>query len=1414
MARRELTGAIFCCYNPSAVVQLFPRLSRLKLLGSVLFVLLPVNLGFLHAAPASQDIHFSELPLAFEANIGQYGSDIQFVGRSTAGTILLTTTGATLQLSDRKRRPSALKMIPVDASAAVVEGLDESSGKANYLRGRNPANWVTSVPRYFRVRYRHIYPGIDLIFHGSQNNLEYDFVVSPGADPNRIQLEFSGTRSIKLQPSGDLIITAPDGFSLAHRAPQVFQQENGVRTKVAGSYIIRGKNRISFQVGSYVRSQTLVIDPVVGYSALFGGSDGGYPFAIAADASGNAYVTGNTMLSSLPVLPGSFEAGSTAQNAVFIYKLNSAGTDFEYTTLIGGSSAQYGTGITVDGSGKAYVTGVTSSADFPVTSRAFQTTLPTSNTHGFVLELNAAGNALIYCTFLAGNFPDLPAAIAIDTSGDAYITGSTKSSTFPVTTGAYQTSRNNPDGEAFVTKLNSTGTALVYSTYLDNCTGGSAIALDSSGDAYVTGATSIGVVTKMNPTGSGLVYEVNLNAGNASFVNGIAVDTSGNAYVAGTGSASLLGEPTVYGSHEGIFVAKLNAAGTTISYLTSLGGNGVQQTAGLALDSAGNVYVTGWTEAPDFPLLSPVQAVGPPHNATVQTGILFKLDPTGALSYSTYFGSDYDRPIAIAVDPNSNVYVTGIANSTLFPVTPGAVDQTQPEAAENVYVAEIRSTPTCNFTFSSTSEQEPIAGGNGSIGVTAAAGCGWIALASQDWSLPSQPGVFPLAMPGITVTSPSGGGGSGAVTYSVPPNINPSRSTILSIAGTEITVSQPDGCTYQLSKSSISIPASGGSIMDAVGLTTGDYCPYTISNPAAWISIGGETGTGSAVLYLQVLANTGTAPRSAILIIAGVPFVVNQAGGYVCAFSVSPAESGAAGLAGSGTFQVSTSSGCSWTPTSNSDWLEITSVSSSYSSNSTVGTGNGTVYYSVLLNNSGGGRSGTITIGGTVFTVMQGGFAPAAVSATSSGSGTSPNFTLEYSDTAGAASLQNMWVWFGSSLASSVNSCILNYNSASNQVTLLANDGGTPLTATMGAATTLQNSQCSLNAATSSVVFSGDNLTLNLAMTFLAGYTGPKNIFMYAGDFSGANTGWQQRGTWTELVSGSGIPAAVSMTTSGSESSPSFALQYSDTAGATSLKNVWVWFGASLASSVNSCVLKYNIASNQVTLLANDGGTPLTATVGAATTLQNSQCSLNVAETSVILSGNNLTLNLAMTFEAAYAGVKNIYLYAADASGSNTGWQQRGTWTVTTSGAGTPLTVSVTPTSQSGLNQTFALEYSDTAGAASLQNVWVWFGASISDSANSCVLNYNIASNQVTVLANDGGTALTATLGASTTLTNSQCSLNVGSSSALPSGNTLTLDLAMTFQSAYAGVKNIYMYAADVSGANSGWQQPGSWTVP
>jgi hypothetical protein len=442
---------------------------------------------------------------------------------------------------------------------------------------------------------------------------------------------------------------------------------------------------------------------------------------------------------------------------------------------------------------------------------------------------------------------------------------------------------------------------------------------------------------------------------------------------------------------------------------------------------------------------------------------------------------------------------------------------------------------------------------------------------------------------------------------------------------------------------------------------------------------------------------------------------------------------------------------------------------------------------------------------------------PAVNSVTpNSGSGASQSFALQYSDSAGATSLQSVWAYFNATLANPAsNSCLLYYNVAANQINLLQNNGTAWFSATPGAAATLQNSQCSLNVAETSVVLSGKSLTLNLAMTFAPAYAGAQNIYMYAGDVSGSNSGWQTLGTWT-VPSTAAVPTANSVTpNSGSGASQTFALQYSDSAGATSLQSVWAYFNATLANPAsNSCLLYYNVAANQINLIQNNGTAWFSATPGAATTLQNSQCSLNVAATSVLLSGNTLTLNLAMTFAPAYAGAKNIYMYAADISGSNSGWQTLGTWTVPSTAA-VPTAISVTPNSGSTASQTFTLQYSDSAGATSLQSVWAYFNATLANPAsNSCLLYYNVAANQINLLQNDGTAWFSATPGAATTLQNSQCSLNVAETSVLLSGNTLTLNLAMTFAPAYAGAKNIYMYAVDVSGSNSGWQTLGTWTVP
>jgi Bacterial Ig-like domain (group 3) len=450
---------------------------------------------------------------------------------------------------------------------------------------------------------------------------------------------------------------------------------------------------------------------------------------------------------------------------------------------------------------------------------------------------------------------------------------------------------------------------------------------------------------------------------------------------------------------------------------------------------------------------------------------------------------------------------------------------------------------------------------------------------------------------------------------------------------------------------------------------------------------------------------------------------------------------------------------------------------------------------------------------GSVSVTVAGGTVTAVSVSPSSGSGASQTFALRYSDTAGAADLQTAYVWFNAALANPASSCMLYYQPSTNQLNLL-NDAATAWQAgTPGAATTLQNSQCSVNMAGTTVALNGNMLTLNLAMTFKSAYDGAKNVYMYGADVSGSTSGWQQLGTWTAPAA-SGTPAVVSVSpSSGSGASQTFALQYSDTAGAANLQTAYVWFAATLTNAASSCMLYYQPSTNQLNLLNNAATAWQAGTPGAATTLQNSQCSVNLAGTTVTLNGNTLTLNPAMAFKPAYDGAKNVYMYDADVSGSNSGWQQLGTWTVP-AGSGTPAVVSVNPSSGSAISQMFALQYSDTAGAANLQTAYVWFAATLTNVAGSCMFYYQPSTDQLNLL-NDGATAWQAgTPGAATTLQNSQCSVNLAGTTVALNGNTLTLNLAMTFKPAYDGAKNVYMYDTDVSGANSGWQQLGTLTVP
>ena len=451
--------------------------------------------------------------------------------------------------------------------------------------------------------------------------------------------------------------------------------------------------------------------------------------------------------------------------------------------------------------------------------------------------------------------------------------------------------------------------------------------------------------------------------------------------------------------------------------------------------------------------------------------------------------------------------------------------------------------------------------------------------------------------------------------------------------------------------------------------------------------------------------------------------------------------------------------------------------------------------------------AGTLVVTGSAVNLVVStgpGGTPSDVSVTPNpATGLSNTFALIYSDTAGNASLNHVGVIFNPA-ASAANSCYVLYYPSSNLL-LLLNNAGTGYTSTTPGSGTLSNSQCTITGSGTSVVKSGNNLTLNLAVIASGTYTGKKSIFMYASDNNSANTGWVNRGTWTPATNQA--PTLVSVTPNPATGlSNTFALTYSDPNGASDLNVVEVVVAPAISGS-NACFVLYYPGTNLLVLLNNAGTGYATLTPGSGTAA-NSQCTITGSGTSVVKSGNSLTLNLAVTASSTYTGKQNIFMYAADNSAANSGYVNKGTWTPAANQ--TPAVVSVTPTPATGLSNTFVLTYSDANGASDLNIVEVDFGAAVS-ATNSCFVLYFPATNSLELLTNAGAASSKITPG-SGTLSNSQCTITGSGTSVVRSGNSITLNLAVTASGTYTGAKNIFMYAIDNSSANSGYVNKGTWT--
>jgi uncharacterized repeat protein (TIGR01451 family) len=670
---------------------------------------------------------YGKLPLSFERNEGQTDGSVQFLARQAGYTLFLTPGEAVLSLHSSPPRPTKpgipaagkqpvtpltdtvrMEMIGANTKAQVA-GLDPLPGKSNYFVGNDQSKWHTDVPTFAKVRYQSVYPGIDLVHYGNQEGrLEHDFIVAPGADPNAIVLSMHDDQGTVAPENGGLTLHTKAG-NLTLRNPVVYQEIKGERKTIPATYTLAGNNQIRFKLGSYDRNAPLVIDPVIVYSGLFGGTniDGGS--SIAVDSAGNAYVTGITQTSdftNFPVVNAFQSHGYNSKITAFVSKINAAGTALVYSTFLACANAEcdtFGSGIAVDSTGRAYVVGTVgpdpgAPEDFAGTSlfpvkNAYQS-VSGGDFDAFLTVFSPAGDSLVYSTYLGGPGTDSGHAIALDASANAYITGTTlNNGTFFPTLHSIQA-----QGDIFIAKFNSAG-ALQYSSILTGAPASpSGIAVDASGSAYITGSTTStaypivqpafqstcracpsgnGFVTKLSPSGERLVYSTYLGGPEGNGGSAIAVDTSGEAYIAGTTGAGFPVTEDAFqksfgGGSSDAYITKLNATGSGLVYSTYLGGSGDDGISGMALDQYRQVYVTGQTTSPNFPLKAPIPGF-------TGAGFVTTLSNTGSsiIYYSTYFGPSGGGQVGlseIAVDKALNVYLTGMTLPGRAPITHGAID--------------------------------------------------------------------------------------------------------------------------------------------------------------------------------------------------------------------------------------------------------------------------------------------------------------------------------------------------------------------------------------------------------------------------------------------------------------------------------------------------------------------------------------------------------------------------------------------------------------------------------------------------------------------------------------------------------------------------------------------------------------------
>src|SRR6267143_1638547 len=635
-------------------MNIFPG-NRTTQFASLTFLVLPAILAGLNArAPVAIDLHASQhsapnpltsiqnLQLAFERNKGQSAREVQFISRALHYTVFLEAHKATIVFPG-----AGLHSVP--KQALVTKGVADSEfvslrllqsnrtavplteepllSEANYFLGSDPGQWRTHVPIFGRVHYRSVYKNVDLVYYGNETHLEYDFVVRPGGDPQSIRFSLEGAHRAEIERSGNLTMRVGEA-QFALRRPIAYQIIHSQKHTVPARFLPLGGGQFGIQVGSYDRRFPLIVDPVLAYSTYLGGSDDEGIFGIGFDNEGNLYVAGETSSLDFPN-KGAIQNDVGGNYDAFVSKFDPTGTRLIYSTYLGGSLYDHAVGIQIDDLGSAYIAGITLSTDFPVKNASQP--FPGGGYDGFVTKLSPSGSEWVFSTYLGGRGFDQVAALAIDHDNHVYVVGQTSSSNFP-RSNAYQSSLSGPS-DAFVTKLNATGTDVVFSTFLGGSgfDGATGLALDHRDRVYVTGTTNSmdfplvrpfqsknrggftdGFIAKLDSQTSELVYSTYLGGTGFDVPLRIAVNGRDEASVVGFTSSTDFPTYNALNSFYGggaadAFVAMLDRSGQKLRFATYLGGTGDDYGYGITIGRGNSVWVGGSTSSKDSPIVDAFQ---------------------------------------------------------------------------------------------------------------------------------------------------------------------------------------------------------------------------------------------------------------------------------------------------------------------------------------------------------------------------------------------------------------------------------------------------------------------------------------------------------------------------------------------------------------------------------------------------------------------------------------------------------------------------------------------------------------------------------------------------------------------------------------------------------------------------------------